>query len=457
MDYWLRELDPIETVISRQLYGQVKEVLSFPSVSYRPGLYHKIREDFMKQTKIGTIKEGVVIYTGLVPRVLDYCSRKNIPVISKLHPLSIKRKEPKFPEGFSPRDFQKISIDKFFQFGRGIIKAPTGTGKTSLGLSLISSVDDLESVLWLCHKISLMTQTAKAAGRFFGSHNVGMLGNGIADTNKFLTIATRQTFEDYADNLGTAYDLVIVDEAHHISSFSGKYAEILKKLYAPARIGLTATLPTQPEAILALEAMIGPVISELTIEEGKEKGYMAEIKISVIKISTSQNVKDQKKYADVYEMGVVRRLERNKAIVGLVKKHWELGETVLIVVNKLVHGNLLLNLCNHAGIPTEFVCGATDSENRDLAQQALNEKDLHCVIATDVWKEGIDIPELNVVINAAGGKSEIATLQSIGRGLRKTEDKKILTFYDFFDDSHPYLISHFGTRFSLYCDMGWIK
>ena len=68
----------------------------------------------------------------------------------------------------------------------------------------------------------------------------------------------------------------------------------------------------------------------------------------------------------------------------------------------------------------------------------------------------LNIPELNVVINDAGGKSEIATLQAIGRGLRRTVNKSELIIYDFFDNSHHYLVSHFGERFSLYCDMNWI-
>ena len=81
---------------------------------------------------------------------------------------------------------------------------------------------------------------------------------------------------------------------------------------------------------------------------------------------------------------------------------------------------------------------------------------MKCVICTAVWKEGVNIPELNVVINAAGGKSELVTLQTIGRGLRKTENKSELIIYDFFDNSHHYLVDHFGHRFCLYSDMGWI-
>ena len=73
-----------------------------------------------------------------------------------------------------------------------------------------------------------------------------------------------------------------------------------------------------------------------------------------------------------------------------------------------------------------------------------------------IWKEGSNIPELDVVINASGGKSEMATIQIIGRGRRKTKTKSALIVYDFFDPSSRFLIEHFGFRVSLYTEMGWL-
>jgi len=60
------------------------------------------------------------------------------------------------------------------------------------------------------------------------------------------------------------------------------------------------------------------------------------------------------------------------------------------------------------------------------------------------------------VFNAGGGKDELPVLQTIGRGLRRTDEKDKVIIYDFFDPSHPYLISHFGQRVTLYMDNGWL-
>ena len=126
------------------------------------------------------------------------------------------------------------------------------------------------------------------------------------------------------------------------------------------------------------------------------------------------------------------------------------------MINKIDHGRLLKNIGDKRGLKVEFVYGNTETENRNKIKEALNDKKTS-VICSDVWSEGINIPELNVVINAGGRKSDLKTLQIAGRGLRVTDTKKELILYDFFDSSHRYLVEHFGHRFSLYCDMGWIR
>jgi superfamily II DNA or RNA helicase len=456
-DLWIKLIDPVESLMSQDLFKLVDPIISYQAVFYQQVMHQKIRRQYKKTTKIGSTKEGVLFYTGLIPRILNFCKEKMLEIHISGEVFSISRtNNPSIPEEIILRDFQLKLIDSAVNASRGILKAPTGTGKTILGLSLIASIANLDQVLWLCHTKDLISQTVEEAAKFFGIYNVGVIGNGKFESNHFLTVATRQSFINYSNDLGTSYDMIVLDESHHLSSFGGEYAKILKRVYAPIRIGLTATLPTSEEALLAMEALIGPLIGEYTINEGKDVGIMAAPRIKIIKIPLSHHVKEIRKYSDVYEQGVVRRLDRNKAIVDLVKKHQALGDTVLIIVNKIVHGDLLLNLCQHNSIKAEFVHGTTDSDDREVAKKALDVKNLECVIATAVWKEGVSIPSLNVIINAAGGKSEIATLQVIGRGTRVVPGKTEVIIYDFFDLSHHYLIAHAGERICLYMDMGWL-
>jgi len=249
---------------------------------------------------------------------------------------------------------------------------------------------------------------------------------------------------------------VLVHNCHHISSFSGQYAEILQSVLAPVRIGLTATMPKNKEAELAVEAFVGPIIDKVSIEEGQERGIMADIKIKFLKVPISSQIRELRKYSDVYDAGVVNRPAQHVLVVAKAKEHIAKNDSVLIIVNRIDHGDNLLNECNRQKVKAFFARGSTEGAVRLQLKDALNNKKIHCVIATTIWKEGINIPELNVIINAAGGKSEIATLQTIGRGLRITATKKELILYDIMCLDHPYLIAHLGERLAIYSEMGWL-
>ena len=93
---------------------------------------------------------------------------------------------------------------------------------------------------------------------------------------------------------------------------------------------------------------------------------------------------------------------------------------------------------------------------RESLKRKLKEKKLVPVISTVVWKEGVNIPTIDVIVNASGGKDDLPIIQLIGRGLRLTLIKKIMTLLDFFDNSNFHLVKHFGNRISLYCEREWL-
>ncbi|MBU0959833.1 MAG: hypothetical protein KKB31_07840 [Nanoarchaeota archaeon] len=133
-------------------------------------------------------------------------------------------------------------------------------------------------------------------------------------------------------------------------------------------------------------------------------------------------------------------------------------------MSKIAHGENLIScaydICNISkrefNSYFRFIQGKTTSDERNLVKEALKSKKTSCVIATTIWCEGIDIPSLDCVINAAGGKSEIRTLQVIGRGLRKTDTKDTVIIVDIFDPHSHHLIRHFGERLDLYFKNNWI-
>jgi superfamily II DNA or RNA helicase len=431
----------------------IEPLLSFTAVYYKETQYKKIRKEYPKTTILKG-KNDWYFYSGFLNKVTEYLTKKKIPykITGEFEKIKPKRNTPILKDIEFRPDQIKL-IENFMKSPRGVIQAVTGMGKTIIGMGIVSLYDN-KKVLWLCHTKDLMNQTYDEFVKK-GFKKVGRIGDGHIDENAKIVIATRQSFINYAINTGYLYDLVIVDEVHHVNSFDSQYGKILVNVLAPIRLGLTATLPDNEEGKLAVEGLIGPVVGSLSIQEGNELGIVAKPRIKIVKIPESLTIKEIKRYQEAYEKGIVKRTERNIIIADIITEQVKKGESVLVIVNRIDHGSNILEQIPEE-IKADFIHGNTDSDTRNEVKEALENKALDCAICTTIWKEGISIRSLNCIINAGGGKSEIATLQAIGRGLRTTEDKKEVTIIDFFDPSNKYFISHFGERISLYCDMKWI-
>jgi len=450
-------LSPIEAKVDNYVAAVIKPVLSYNAVYYRQGAWKKERKEWQKPI-ITKGKNCHYFLLGFIRRVKNRLNELGIPYkIKGAYPI-LPYKEPDIP-GINLREDQKEIIAEALKKQRGIIQAPTGSGKTLLGIAICSALEG--NVLWLCHTIDLMNQSYQEFKKA-GFKNVYKLGGGeketsFSKTGRSVVVSTRQTFSDpdILEKLSTFFDIVIIDEVHHCGKEKSEYTKILTNLVAPVRIGLTATLPDKEESKLISEGLLGPLITKLSIQKGNELGIIAKPIIKLLRVPKNYKIAEIRKYHDVYQKAIVENLQKNQLIVSTAKKHLDKGESVLIIVNLIEHGENILSLMREQNIPSDFVQGKTEGEARLELKAALNEK-RKCIICTSVWKEGLNFPELNVVINAAGGKSEIMTLQAIGRGLRVTEKKKFLIFYDIFDPSSRFTVEHFGERLCLYMDNNWI-
>lgn len=410
-------------------------------------------------TKIQEYQKSVILSdgrfpAGLIPRVIEWGAARDIP-IDVIYGQMAKGTYPvNFPSinGIVLREDQNRTILESARIGRGYIQYPTGSGKTVIAAGLISCYPKEIRALFLCHTVTLLEQTKKDFAKFF-DEPIGVIGGGTTDIQR-ITVATIQSYSRLVN--AEWRDLVIVDECHHISGFSTEYAKVLSLFPAPLRFGLTATPPTKEEGIMALEGFIGPKIAELTMEEALDRGILAKPKIHILKAPMHRATHELRRYPEVYESGIVTNQERHRLIMGYAKEQNKQGKSVLILVTKLDHIHRLLEMAWAMGVNALSVDGSTDGEVREKMRQLLNEKKAMCYISSRVWREGVNIPSLDVIINAAGEKSEIPTLQALGRGLRRTKDKAEVTLVDIFDPSHTYLINHFGHRISLYCSEGWL-
>jgi len=470
----IKILDAVESEISRDDGMRIRSCLAYPIKWRQPtGIINPYTKKPVMKMKEGTsyaftLNTGPTkrFHTGLVTRVEQYCKKQGIPVEVDDQMIQLACQHAyKVGHTITLREDQYQLAKKAASRQRGIIKAPTGQGKTIMMLGLIQWFCD-SPVLVLAHTNTIVRQTAAKFEE--EGLEVAVLGGGSTDTLEDLEaqsgpplmVSTVQSFVKLDPTLyRDVFEMVICDECHRVSSTTGQFATVLGNLLAPIRLGFTATPPVKPEAILACEGLLGPIIGEMTMTEATELGILAKPKVHLLKTNYSSYVHALQTYPEVYQAGIVENKERNNQIIERAEFHVDKGETVLIFVTKIEHGEILME---YAGVSatlrccTKFVRGETKAESREALRSAFNKKDIKCVVATAVWKEGVDLPELNCLINGAGGKSEIQTLQSIGRGLRKTDDKEEVIIYDFFDPSHRHLVGHFGYRISTYFEQGWM-
>ena len=253
---------------------------------------------------------------------------------------------------------------------------------------------------------------------------------------------------------------LLVHNCHHSSSWRGIYHRLLEKSMAPMRIGLTATPHVaggNREQELVCEGLFGPVIDTVTLEEGFTVGFLTRAHATLIKIPVCTKLAMIRSYKDTVRVGIVENPARSRIIVKTALKDVAEGRSCLIYVNQLEHGDRLLDTFEMLGYhDAVFIEGQTESESRLIYKKLFNKKqELKVVIATTVWKEGVTIPTLDCVYIAAGGKKELALLQTIGRGIGRAEGKEVLLIRDFID-SAKYLSEHCIERIGIYLENGWL-
>lgn len=454
-------LDPIMSMVDKP--ALVKPVLKYQREKWWDGPHkkeHKTYDEYLINLKTG------MFLTGLVPKIKSYCEQSGIPLEIEGETEKPQPKKP-FLNGITFREDQERMILDLLNHQRGVATAPPGVGKTVLAGAIISAFPQYKS-LFLCGTVSILLQTFADFKKW--GLNPSLYGNGKKDLSGDVVVSTVQSLVKVpTEDLCSLFGVVVVDEEHHAwesikwirkgghkVKVTGQYYDVLTKLLAQVRIGVSATPPSHKnqEAKLVNEGLLGPVITELSMEEGINLGILAKPEIKFIKPSYNIDTKDMRRYADIYRNAVELNRFRNRAVATKVKELADEGITSLVYVSTIMHGNILHDIISEKA-SCKFVQGSVDGEIREEIRKDLHDKKISCVIATSAWKEGVNIPSIGAIILAGGGKSETAVIQTVGRGLRRAEGKNTVYIYDVIDIG-KYISEHFAQRMSIYADQGWI-
>ncbi|RLC88870.1 MAG: hypothetical protein DRJ03_01125 [Chloroflexi bacterium] len=461
----VKQIDGAWCKVSPQDRRHFEDVLSYNYTWYKKTKY---KNEPRHETGFMIDRRRNEFLLGLLPIIKQHLRKKNIGIKVTKSELakSVETFKPTakpFLNGITFRPDQIELIEKAIRRKRGIIKSPTGSGKTIIAMGISSMFPPEAKILFLVHTKDLLSQTVDEF-RSHGFKNVQMIGGGgdkAINPDTRIVVATNLKYVRLvkADrDLDTYFSLVIVDEAHHASDIKNSYGTILMLNWAPYKIGFTATPHSkQNDAYkqLSSAALIGPVIGELTIEEGIELGIIARPKLTLLPVPHERHIGDLYSYKDIYPAGITNNKTRNKLIISTIAKRNRNSKSVLIMVKEIQQGENLVDIAENMGVPVTFLQGSTSAIVRNKVKRLFSEKMIGAVITTVIWKEGINIPSLDCVINACGGRGEIQTLQFTGRGLRRTDLKHTVEVVDFLDP-YKFLAQHTVMRLQTYARNGWL-
>lgn len=331
---------------------------------------------------------------------------------------------------------------------RGIVQAPTGSGKTETIAALTHVIRG--HWLILVHTKTLMDQTAERITERTGEAT-GCVGDGRWEPAR-VTVATFQTI---ARSLKSAHvqrllqnaDGVIADECHSLAAdnFLPVFGQTTNAFW---RFGFSATpLERGDRRNVLIVGATGEPIYSAKEQDLVDAGKLMAPKVRMVPCWQNVRAND---WHEAYALCVRDSITRNRLIASIIAKA---AKPALCFVAHTEHAKVLgPTVARLTGLRVRLVSGADTSHSRADAIKRLRFGELDCVIATPIFDEGLDVPELASVILAGGGKSMIKTIQRIGRVKRIAEGKTTCEVWDIADQGNPWLEDHAQQRRKMYLD-----
>ena len=395
---------------------------------------------------------GGTTYMSMLPQVLEYLEAKNYYIELEDHRRPTALSFPEISEEFwgdqtwpvghrfagekiRLRDDQVEVINKFLENPQCIQEIATGFGKTITTATLAKICEKYGRTITIVPNKSLVEQTEED---FLNCGlDVGVYYGDRKNLDKTHTICTWQSLnildkgskefdgEEQLLRLAELLDgvsCVMVDEVHMAK------AEVLKNLLtrnlsnAPIRWGLTGTVPKADHEFQALRASLGEVVHRVKAHELQEKGVLSDCQVTVIQTA---EWKEFESYAGELKYLVTDETRMNW-ISNLINGIAETGNT-LVLVDRIESGQLIIN-----NIPDSvFVSGSMKTKDRKDEYDEIKTSTNKIIVATyGVAAVGINIPRIFNMVLLEPGKSFVRVIQSIGRGIRKADDKDFVQIWD---------------------------
>lgn len=351
------------------------------------------------------------------------------------------------PHGFDPlklHDFQPDLVNVALTYNRGIVKAPTGAGKTFILISLLHSLPPKTPVLFLTKGKQLVKQNYDEM-KAWGIENVGLWCDGYKKLNYVMCATIHPSTFDGLEKYLPQFKVLLVDEVH--DAVSDVPVRAYRKMTgAAARIGFSATPfrydKTKIDKVhqMTVKGHFGPIFKTSTTKSGflttadlQERGILSSSNCTFYPVKHPELAYEP--YQDAIKLGIEQNFDFHKAVVRLARSRP--GRT-LIIVERIEQGEYLHQLMPEAS----WIQGKDSLAVREPVIEALKKAENCCaIVMRQIITAGINV-KIHNLINASGGQAAHNLIQQIGRGLRTANDKDILQYYDFMFMINPYLWRH---------------
>ena len=330
------------------------------------------------------------------------------------------------------RDYQLDVVNNFLANPQALQEVATGAGKTIITATLSHLCEPYGRSLVIVPNKSLVTQTEEDyrncdldVGVYYGDRKELGHTHTICTWQSLNILSKKTKNHEAAITFQEAMEdvkCIIVDEVHQAK------ADVLKQLltqnfaHVPIRWGLTGTIPKEQFEFQGIRAGLGEVIGQISAKELQDKGVLANCHVNIVQTDDVQafgNYQEELKYLTTNE-------KRIEWVASLVEKIAQNGNT-LVLVDRISAGNMLQSNIENS----TFVSGVTKTDERKEHYDEIKTATNKVIIATyGVAAVGINIPRIFNLVLIEPGKSFVRVIQSIGRGIRKAEDKDFVQIWD---------------------------
>lgn len=418
----------------------------------------KFARSFFVPKRIYSITPTGLFDIGLVGEIVNFLSDRGISEEVVLTESAQKVYSPRFewdavyPLKHTLYDYQQEIVTRCIKNGRGTVVLGTGGGKTLTMATLIENYfhnynKDTFKCLVIVPDVGLVSQTFSDFIEYGVTFSVTKwTGKVVPDLTANVIIANKDILQSkFKDSAWIKYvDLLVVDETHKVRK-GNEITKIVQAITTSHKYGFTGTLPEQKEDCWNIIGKMGSILIQKNSHELRSEGRLTDVSVKMLNIK----YRNSPEFDYTEEIDFIKQHPFRNKVIKQVCTNFR--NNILVIVNHINHGEILTDILKQVtDRQVFFIQGEVEVEERDAVKKIMEQNsNVICVAISSIFSTGINIKNIHMIIIAAGGKSFVRLVQTIGRGLRKHHSKDKLIIIDIADEL-KYGIAHSLKRIQIY-------